>query len=37
MSKVEDFDNAVPMYGILKCSENYSMTSESLWIIIETK
>ena len=27
----EDLDIVIPMYNLLKYSQNYSMTSESLW------
>ena len=27
----EDFDIVMPMYNLLEYSQNYSMTSESLW------
>ena len=32
----EDLDIAMPMYNLLECSQNYSMTSEIYGIIIET-
>ena len=27
----DDFDNVMPMYNLIKCSNNYSDTSGSLW------
>ena len=31
VDNAEDLDIVIPMYNLLKYSENYSMTSESLW------
>ena len=31
VDNAEDLDIVIPMYRLLKYSQNYSMTSESLW------
>ena len=31
IENVEDLDIVMPMYNLLECSNNYSMTSGSMW------